>query len=243
MTNGQLENPIATAKLKFDIGDHFFAEHFVVLKNLTGRIIGFHFMSHHCVPIDTTHGLIHFPHFILQVKSASSGTSAKLRAALIHDSITVPPMTTNTITAFVDQLSEWNTTGTVIPVEIITETASLIKSHSLSTIFDGKIAVRVTNTKESPYSIKRNTQVSELCVVTPGEPKFIRLVDTAILSMIREDDFNLTTHLNILHKKNQNSRKIPSSFQHPELLAKFRITPQYRHESSKKCANWKKKKS
>ena len=35
VANGQLEKPTATATLKFDIGDHIFAEHFVVMKNLT----------------------------------------------------------------------------------------------------------------------------------------------------------------------------------------------------------------
>ena len=41
VANGQLEKPTATATLKFDIGDHIFAEHFVVMKNLTGPIIRF----------------------------------------------------------------------------------------------------------------------------------------------------------------------------------------------------------
>ena len=76
-------------------------------------------------------------------------------------------MTTKTITAFVDQLSDWNTSGTVTPMGKITEAASLILSHSISTIIDRKIAVRVTNTTESPYSIKKNTQVAEFSVVTP----------------------------------------------------------------------------
>ena len=35
VANGQLEKPAATATLKFDIGDHIFAEHFVLMKNLT----------------------------------------------------------------------------------------------------------------------------------------------------------------------------------------------------------------
>ena len=75
-------------------------------------------MRHNSLVIDTTHGLIHFPHLTLQVKSALSQTSAKLEAAvLIHDSITIPQMTTKTITAFVDHLSGWNATGTVTPVE------------------------------------------------------------------------------------------------------------------------------
>ena len=72
LANGQLEKPTATATLKFDIGENIFAEHFIVMKNLTGPIIGLHFMKHNSVVIDTTHGLIHFPHLAMQVKSASS---------------------------------------------------------------------------------------------------------------------------------------------------------------------------
>ena len=165
VANGQLEKPIATATFKFDIADHIFAEHFVVMKNLTGPIIGLHFMRHNIVVIDTTHGLIHIPHLTMQVKSALSQTNAKPQAVLICDSITKPQMTTKTVTAFVDHLSEWNTTGTVTTVEKFTEATSLILSHSMSTIIDKKIAVRVTNSTESPYTINKNTQIAELSIV------------------------------------------------------------------------------
>ena len=74
---GQLEKPIATATLKFDIGDPIFAEHFVVMEKLTGPIIGLHFMKHNSVVIDTTDGIFLFPHLTTQVKSALSQTSAK----------------------------------------------------------------------------------------------------------------------------------------------------------------------
>ena len=114
--NGPLEKPISTATLKFDIGDNTCAEHFVVMKNLTGPIIGLHFMRHNSVVIDTTHGLIHFPHLTIPAKNATIETSAKPQPVLIQDSTTVPPMTTKTITAFVDHPSEWHTTGTVTPV-------------------------------------------------------------------------------------------------------------------------------
>ena len=80
------------------------------MKHLTGPIVGLHFMRHNSVVIDTTHGLIHLPHLTTPVKSASSGTSAKPQDVLFHDSIAVPPITTETITAFVDHFSEFNTT-------------------------------------------------------------------------------------------------------------------------------------
>ena len=207
VANGQLEKPTATATLKFDIGDHTFADHFVVMKNLTGPIIGLHFMGHKRVVVDTSHGLIHFPHITTQVKNASSQASAKPQAVLIHDSITIPQMTTKTIAAFVDHVSEWNTTGTGTPVEKFTKAANLIISHSMSTIIDRKIAVRVTNKTESPYTINKSTQIAEFSVVTPEQSKFNKPVDTAILSMIPEGDPYLVTYLTELVRTNQHDQQ------------------------------------
>ena len=56
VANGQLEKPLSTAALKFEIGDNNFAEHCVVMKKLTGPITGLHFMRNNSVVIDTTHG-------------------------------------------------------------------------------------------------------------------------------------------------------------------------------------------
>ena len=200
--NGQLEKPISTTTFEFDIGDNTFAEHFVGMKSLTGPIIGLHFKRHNSVVIDTTHGLIHFPHLIMQAKNAAIETSAKLQPVFFQDNATVPPMTTKTITAFVDYPSEWYTKGTVTPVGKFTEAASLLISRSISTIIDKKTATRITNTTESPYLIKKNTQSAEFSVVTPEQSKFIRPVDTAILSMIPERDPDLTTYLSELLRRN-----------------------------------------
>ena len=173
------------------------------MKNLTGPVFGLHFMKHNSVVIDTTHGLIHFPHLTMQVKSASSQASAKPQHVLVHDSITIPQMTTKTITAFVDHSSELKTTGTVTSVEKFTEAASLILSHSMSKIIDRKIAVIVTNTTESPYTINKNTQTAEFSVLTPEQSKFFKPVDTAILSMIPEGNPDLDTYLTELLRTNK----------------------------------------
>ena len=203
VANGQLGKPIATATLKFGTGGNIFAEHFVVMEKVTGPIVGLHFIKHNSVVIDTTHGHLHFPHLTMQVKSALSQTSAKPQPVLIHDNITIPQMTTKRIKAFVDHLSEWNTTGTATSVEKITEAASLIIFHSMSTKIGRKIAVRVTNMTESPYTINKNTQIVEFSVITPEQSKFIKPVDTAILSMIPEGDPNLVTYLTELLETNQ----------------------------------------
>ena len=148
--NGLLEKPFSTATLKFEIGNNTFAEHFVVMKKLTGSIFGLRFMRKNSVDIDTTHVLILFLHLTMQIKTASSDTTTKPQPFITDEALTIPPTTTKTITAFIDYPSEWNTTGTVTPLEKFTERASVLISHSMSTITDKRIAVRVTNTTESP---------------------------------------------------------------------------------------------
>ena len=160
IANGQLEKPLATAKFKFEIGDNTSVEHFIVMSKLTGPIIGLHFVRNNGVVLDTTHGLIHFPHLTTQVKTASSETPTKLQPVITNDALTIPPTTTKTITAFVDHPSKWSPTGTVTPLEKFTETASLPISHSMSTINAKRLAVRVNNTTESPYLIKKHTHRS-----------------------------------------------------------------------------------
>ena len=168
------------------------------MRRLTRPIIGLHFMRNNSVVIDTTHGLIHFPHLTMQVKTASSETTTKPQPVITDEALTISPTTTKTITAFIDHPSKWSTTGTVTPLEKFTETASLLISYSMSTIIDKKITVRVTNTTESPYLIKKHTQIAEFSVVTPEQSKHIKLVDMAILSMIPQGDPDLTAYLNEL---------------------------------------------
>ena len=84
---------------------------------------------------------------------------------------------------------------------------SLVKSHSIPTIFDRKIAVRVTNTTESTNTINKNTQFADFFVVTTEQSKFIKTVDTALLIMIPEGDPDLTIYLNELPRLNKPDRK------------------------------------
>ena len=143
----------------------------------------------------------------MQVKTASSETTTKPQPVIMDADLTIPPATTKTVRAFIDHPSKWNTTGTVKPLEKFTETASLLISCSMSTIIDKRIAVRVTNTTESPYHIKKHTQIAEFSVVTPEQSKHIKPVDMAILSRIPQDDPDMTAYLNELLRTNKSEQQ------------------------------------
>ena len=102
VANGQSEKPLATATLKFEIGDNLLAEYFVVRKKLTRPFIGLHLMRNNSAVIDTTHGLVHFPCLTMQVKTVSNETTAESQLVITDDAMTIPPRITKTIAAFVD---------------------------------------------------------------------------------------------------------------------------------------------
>ena len=101
------------------------------MKELIGPKIGLHFMSNNSIVIDTTHGLIHFPHLTIDAKTAASETTTKPHRVITDDAPTIPPTTTKKVSAFVDHPSKWNTTGTVTLMEKISETASSLISHTI----------------------------------------------------------------------------------------------------------------
>ena len=173
------------------------------MTTLTEPKRGLHFTRHNNVVVDTTHGLIHFPHLTMQDKNAAIETSAKPQLVRFQDHTTVQLMTTKTITTFVDHPSEWHTTGTVTQVGKVTEAASLLISYSMSTKIDKNTAVRITNTTESPYLIKKAAKNSEFSKVTLEQSKVIRPVETAFLSLIPEGDPDSIDYLSKLLRTNK----------------------------------------
>ena len=174
------------------------------MKKLTGPIIGLHFIRNNSVVIDTTYGLIHLLHLTMQVKTASSETTAESEQTITDDALKTPPKTTKAITAFVDHPSKWNTTGTATPLEKFTEKASSLISHSMLTIIDKRIeVVSVTKTTETPYLTKKHTQIAEFSGVTPEQTKHNIPVDIAIRRMIPQGDPDLTAYLNEFLRTNK----------------------------------------
>ena len=139
----------------------------------------------------------------MQVTTASSEATTKPQPVIIDEALNLPKTTTKTITAFIDHPSKSNTTGTVTPLQKFTEAANLLISHSMSTIIDKRVEIRVTNTTESPYLIKKHTEIAEFSVVTPEQSKHIKPVEMAILSMILQGDPDLTAYLNELLRSNK----------------------------------------
>ena len=69
VANGQLEAPIATVELQFEVGDNRFREKFIVMTNLTSPLIGLLFLPCNSTILDMRQGILHFPFFSMQLKN------------------------------------------------------------------------------------------------------------------------------------------------------------------------------
>ena len=70
VANGQLETPKSTIELKFEVGDIEFHEIFLVMEHLTGPIIGLMFLQRNHTVLDIRQGILNFPFFSMQLKTA-----------------------------------------------------------------------------------------------------------------------------------------------------------------------------
>ena len=92
VANGQLETPKSTIELKFEVGDIEFNEIFVVMENLTEPIIGLMFLQRNHTVLDMRQGVLNFPFFSMQLKTADHRYSNVLEPILKPTEITIPPI-------------------------------------------------------------------------------------------------------------------------------------------------------
>ena len=69
VANGQLEAPIATVELQFEVRDITFREKFIVITNLTNPLISFLCLQRNSTILDMRQGILIFPFSSLQLKN------------------------------------------------------------------------------------------------------------------------------------------------------------------------------
>ena len=65
-------------------------------------------------------------------------------------------------------------------------------SPAITTARDKKVAIKLANARDFPYTIAADTKVAELQMLKPEETKMIRPVDIAALNILTEHD-NIVT--------------------------------------------------
>ena len=91
VANGDLETPKITVDLKFEVGDIEFHEIFKVMEKLSSPIIGQMFLQRNHTVLDMRHGILNFPYFSMQLKTADHKYSNVLESILNPEDVKISP--------------------------------------------------------------------------------------------------------------------------------------------------------
>ena len=197
--NAELEQPLATYTLRFKIGNYTFEETFIVLNQMSFPIIGLAFLRKHAAILDTAQGTIDFPKIQITMALTDEMQKCNLKPITIRTEAkhTIPAQATRIIYAVIPVTTEHTITGTIQPLPQFDENSKLIVAPAITTARSKKVAIKVANTTDFPYTIAPDTKIAELQILKPEETKLIRPVDIAALNLLTEHD-DVVTYINAL---------------------------------------------
>ena len=203
--NAQLEQPIATTDIQFNIGTYTFTDIFVILSKTSFPIIALNFMGNHQAVIDTANGTINFPHveMTLAMTDEMKKCNPKPLQIMAEGNQTLPPQQTTAVNAIVITTNMNDVTGAVQPPPQFDETATIIVAPAaLATAHNKRLNIRTANLTDFPHTIKNHTKLAELQILKPEDTKQIRPVDAAALKLLEDPD-DTHMYVNELMKANE----------------------------------------
>ena len=204
--NVQLEQPIATVDIQFNIGTYTFTDTFVILSKTSFPIIGLNFMRSHQLVLDTANGSINFPHveMTLAMTDEMKNCNPKLLQRMAEGNQTLSLQQITTMSVIVITTNTNDVTGTVQPLPQLDETATIIVAPALATAHNKRINMRIANLTDFSLIINNHTKLAELQILKPEETKQLRPIYAAALKLPQDPDTHM--YVNELMKSNENEQ-------------------------------------
>ena len=206
VANGQLETPKSTVELKFEVGDIEFHEIFIVMEKLTGPIIGLMFLQRNHTVLDMRQGILNFPYFSMQLKTADHKYSNVLEPILNPDDITIPP-NDRTLVEIKSQIYNENTvTGVLQPSDLLHEEGDITFCAAIVTLTNGNVNVHINNFTDQPYKLKKGLHIANFSVLTPEQMKHVKPIDpVSTWHLLNENEEDAIYYVSSLLKANRNN--------------------------------------
>ena len=216
VANGQLEVPIGTVLLEFEVADFMLRENFIIMENLPNPLIGLCFLRRNNAIFDVTQGILTFPYLSMQLKPDTQVTIRQLTPLFAESTYTTQPGETLAITSRMPHLLDHDATGIVTPSTQFEHHDRIFITSSLSTVNSNAIGYQIINFSELPYTKTCDTHLADFKILTPEQIKHIQPVDPAMLSFMIQHEDTTEIYINEL-------LKVPS--QNPEQESLWFLTP------------------
>ena len=189
VAKGQLEVPIGTVLLEFEVADFMLRENFIIMKNLPNPLIGLCFIRRNNAVFDVTQGNLTFPYLSMQLKPDMQVPLRQATPLFAENTYTLQPGETLPIASRMPNLLDHDATGTVTPSPQFESHDSILITSSLSTVNNNAIGYQIFIFSELPYTIICDTHSADFKILTPEQIKHMQPVDPAMFSiMIQHED-------------------------------------------------------
>ena len=160
VANGQLENPIATVELRFEVGEIDFNEIFIVMDKLTSPLIGLQFLQRNHTILNMRQGILNFPYFSMQLKTADNKYSNIMEPIVNPSEIVIPPNDIIQIRTNSQIYQDDKVTGILQPSEQLEESGELDICAALITLHEGQMAIQVHNFTDNPFTLRKGFHIA-----------------------------------------------------------------------------------
>ena len=188
VANGQLETPKSTVELKFEVGDIEFHEIFIVMEKLTSPLIGLSFLQRNNTILDMRQGVLNFPFFSMQLKTADHKYTNVMEPICTQEDITIPPNDRHLVTLSSQMYDDTTVTGILQPSNALTEDGDIAFCAALVTLTSGQVEIHLNNFTDHPYTLKRGSHVANFSVMTPGQMKYVKPIDPVTTWHLLQDN-------------------------------------------------------
>ena len=201
VANGQLEAPIATVDLQFEVGDITFREKFIVMTNLTSPLIGLLFLQRNSAILDMRQGILNFPFFSMQLTNEDRTYPNVIEPILNPVETTLQPGKRTTIWVKSQIYTDNEATGRIQPSLLLENDEDLLICPALSSTQNNKQMVQISNFLDHPYTLEKGTHIANFSILTPEQTKHIRPVNpTSVRHLLNNNHDDAVHYINSLLK-------------------------------------------
>ena len=201
VANGQLEAPIATVELQFEVGDITFREKFKYMTNLTSLLIGLLFLQRNSTILDMRQGILNFPFFSMQLKNGDRTYPNVIEPILNPVETTLQPGKRTTNWVKFQFYTDNEATGIIQPLPLLENDEDLLICPALSSTQNNKHMIQISNFLDHSYTLKKGTHIANFSILTPEQTKHIRPVNpTSVRHLLNNSHDDAIHYINSLLK-------------------------------------------
>ena len=201
VANGQLEAPIATVELQFEVRDITFREKFIVITNLTSPSIGLSFLQRNSTILDMRQGILNLHFFSMQLKNEDRTYPHVIEPILNPVETILKPGKGTTIWVNSQINTDNEATGIVQPSPLLENDVC----PAISSTQNKKHMVQINNFLDHPYTFKKGTHMANFSILAPERTKHIRPVNpTSVRHLLNNSHDDSIHYINSLLNTSKN---------------------------------------